>query len=113
MRVTTRIPKIPEEDITPLVSDLLAILQLQAEEIQQLKDEIARLKGQKPKPKIKPSNLEKQTEERETKKTKKRRKKKKKQWINPKRYWQKMSRYIHQPQKNMQKTRYSLLGISP
>ncbi|MEA2038737.1 MAG: transposase, partial [Thermodesulfobacteriota bacterium] len=52
--------------------------QLQAEEIQQLKDEIARLKGQKPKPKIKPSNLEKQTEERETKKTKKRRKKKKK-----------------------------------
>ncbi|MEA2039548.1 MAG: hypothetical protein U9N82_06915, partial [Thermodesulfobacteriota bacterium] len=42
--------------------------QLQAEEIQQLKDEIARLKGQKPKPKIKPSNLEKQTEERETKK---------------------------------------------
>jgi len=32
---------------------------LQAEEIQMLKDEIARLKGQKPKPKIRPSNLEK------------------------------------------------------
>jgi len=71
MRGTTRIPKIPEEEITPLVSDLLAMLQLQAEEIQQLKDEFARLKGQKPKPKIKPYNLEKNTEERETKKTKK------------------------------------------
>jgi hypothetical protein len=75
MRATTRIPRLPEEEITPLVSELLAILQLQAEQIQQLKDEIARLKGQKPKPKIKPSNLEKKTEER---KTKNRRKKKKK-----------------------------------
>ena len=78
MGATTRIPKIPEEEITPLVSDLLAVLQLQAEEIQQLKDEIARLKGQKPKPKIKPSNLEKKTEEKKNKKTKKQRKKRKK-----------------------------------
>jgi hypothetical protein len=66
MRATTRIPKIPEEEITPLVSELLAVLQLQAEEIQQLKDEIARWKGQKPKPKIKPSNLEKKLKNKKT-----------------------------------------------
>ena len=67
MRVTKiQIPKIPEEQKTPVISKLLEIteqqsvtIQLQAEEIQQLKDEIARLKGQKPKLKIRPSKLEK------------------------------------------------------
>ena len=61
-----QIPKIPEEEKTPIISLLLGIteqqsvtIQLQAEEIQILKDEIARLKGQKPKPKIRPSKLEK------------------------------------------------------
>lgn len=61
-----QIPKVPEEEKTPLISLFLEIteqqsmiIQLQAEEIQLLKDEIARLKGQKPKPKIKPSKLEK------------------------------------------------------
>jgi len=61
-----QIPKIPEEDKSPFISKLLeiteqqsVIIQLQAEEIQQLKDEIARLKGQKGKPKIRPSKLEK------------------------------------------------------
>ena len=60
------IPKIPEEEKTPIISQLLEIIeqqsatiQLQFEEIQLLKDEIARLKGQKPKPKIRPSKLEK------------------------------------------------------
>ena len=60
------IPKIPEEEKTPIISPLLGIIeqqsvtiQLQAEQIQLLKDEIARLKGQKPKPKIRPSKLEK------------------------------------------------------
>lgn len=60
------IPKIPEEEKTPVVLQLVGIteqqsvlIQLQAEEIQLLKDEIARLKGQKPKPKIRPSKLEK------------------------------------------------------
>ncbi len=67
MRVTKiQIPKIPEEQETPIISQLVEVIeqqsvtiQLQAEEIQQLKDEIARLKGQKPKPKIRPSKLEK------------------------------------------------------
>jgi len=61
-----QIPKIPEEEKTPLILQLLGIIEqisvsslLQAEEIQLLKDEIARLKGQKPKPNIRPSKLEK------------------------------------------------------
>ena len=59
----TSIPKIPqisEEERTPLVSALLEIILIQQEQIQELRDEIARLKGQKPKPKIKPSTLEKE-----------------------------------------------------
>jgi len=61
-----QIPKIPKEQNTLIISQLLevieqqsVIIQLQGEEIQKLKDEIARLKGQKPKPKIRPSKLEK------------------------------------------------------
>lgn len=52
------VPEIPEEERTPVVLALLEIIRLQQEQIQELKDEIARLKGQKPKPKIKPSSLE-------------------------------------------------------
>lgn len=54
-----KIPYIPEDECTPLVVALLEIIHLQQEQIQALKDEIAQLKGQKPKPKIKPSTLEK------------------------------------------------------
>lgn len=56
------IPKVPllsEEERTPVVTTLLEIIHLQGEMIQQLRDEIAILKGQKPKPQIKPSQLEK------------------------------------------------------
>ena len=66
-----KIPHIPEEERTPLVAMLLEIIQLQQEQIQALRDEIARLKGQKPKPKIKPSNLEKTKGSKEDKKNKK------------------------------------------
>jgi len=67
MRVSKiQIPKVPEEEKTPIISQLMEIteqqfvtIKLLEEEIQQLKDEIARLKGQKPKPKIRPSTLEK------------------------------------------------------
>ncbi len=59
MAAKLKIPKIPEQERTPLVCALLEIIQFQQEQIQELRDEIARLKGQKPKPKIRPSELEK------------------------------------------------------
>lgn len=66
MRPPIDFSEIPEIEKTPVVSALLEIveqqsvtIQQQAEIIQQLKDEIAGLKGQKPKPKIRPSKLEK------------------------------------------------------
>jgi Transposase IS66 family len=59
------LPPIPDEQRTPLVVQLLAIIDLlvqrvtQLEEtVQQLRDEIAVLKGQKAKPQIAPSRLE-------------------------------------------------------
>lgn len=60
--MTVQIPKlsdIPESERTPLVALLLEAVSQLKEENQLLKDEIARLKGQKPKPKIEPSRLEK------------------------------------------------------
>jgi len=58
------IPAIPEEEKSPFVVQLLAVIEHQSsiidqlkEQIQQLKDEIARLKKQPPKPDIKPSSL--------------------------------------------------------
>ena len=45
MPSTTSLPKIPEDQITPLVAELLEIIRLQIEEIQLLKDEIVRLNG--------------------------------------------------------------------
>jgi len=70
-------PNIPEEQITPVVAQLLAIIELQIEEIQLLKDEIARLKGQKPRPKIKPSILQNQKRSAKKKRRGKRAKKSK------------------------------------
>src|SRR5215213_2973137 len=52
------LPDIPEADVTPLVRQLLEILRSQQERIQQLEDEIARLKGLKTRPVIAPSRLE-------------------------------------------------------
>ena len=61
-----QLPPIPDAERTPLVEALLAIIdaqqqriQLLEETVQQLRDEIAILKGQKPRPKIAPSQLEK------------------------------------------------------
>src|SRR6185369_17050763 len=60
------IPEIPVAERTPLVEALLAILDLQQqrigqleETVQQLRDEIAMLKGLKPRPPIAPSVLDK------------------------------------------------------
>jgi hypothetical protein len=59
------LPDIPDAEHTPLVAQLLAIIQLQHERIQQLEervhqleDEIARLKGLKARPRRAPSTLE-------------------------------------------------------
>jgi len=68
-----QIPKIPEEATSSFIEELIAIIenqsvtiQQQAEIIQLLRDEIARLKGQKPKPNIQPSKLEKNPAKKQT-----------------------------------------------
>ena len=57
MKETLRPPTIPEEDKSPLVEQLLALIERQSVIIQQLRDEIARLKNLPPRPDIKPSSL--------------------------------------------------------
>jgi hypothetical protein len=52
------LPDIPEHERTPLVLLLLDIIHQQHERIALLEDEIAALKGLKPRPKIQPSTLE-------------------------------------------------------
>ena len=63
------VPTISEEDATPLVKTLVAMLeemweeiQRQAETIQQMRDEIAVLKGEKAKPKFKSSKMNEETD---------------------------------------------------
>lgn len=65
MQTKIKLPEIPKEELTPTVKALLDvisqcinIIDLQAKEIQELRDEIARLKGNKPKPKISPSKMD-------------------------------------------------------
>ena len=64
-----QIPVIPEEEQTPVVKELLVLLeqfavriQEQDEEIARLKDEISILKGEKKRPTFKPSKLDSQTD---------------------------------------------------
>jgi hypothetical protein len=47
-----QLPDIPEDQKTPLVQTLLRFIQEQAEQIALLKDEVAKLKGEKPRPKL-------------------------------------------------------------
>ena len=49
------LPEIPEAENTPLVGQLLEIIRTQQDRIQQLEDEILRLKGLKTRPVIAPS----------------------------------------------------------
>ncbi len=70
MKKKLQLPEIPEEDQTPLVKVLLSLLEQYAqrveeqdEEIARLKDEINVLKGEKKRPKFKPSKLDKKTDE--------------------------------------------------
>ncbi len=69
MKKLPPLPEVPEEEQTPLVKSLLALLEQfadhvrqQAEEIQLLKDEIRILKGEKKRPAFKPSNLDKKSD---------------------------------------------------
>lgn len=64
------LPDVPVQEMTPLVKELIDICTMQNEQlrlkneiIQSLKDEIAILKGEKAKPKIKPSTLEKDSKD--------------------------------------------------
>lgn len=59
--------KISEEEKTPLVIELLRVVQTLREAVQRLRDEVARLKHHKGKPKIPPSRLEKDTKEKQKK----------------------------------------------
>lgn len=52
------LPNISEAERTPLVLLLLDIIQQQHEQLARLEDEVARLKGLSPRPKIQPSTLE-------------------------------------------------------
>ena len=50
-------PDIPDGERTPLVADLLEIIQLLRGQVQALRDEVARLRGEKPRPKIRPPTI--------------------------------------------------------
>ncbi len=60
--------KIPEEEKTPLVMELLHAIEQMAERIEQMREEIARLKTHKGKPKIPPSRLDKDPEDKHKRK---------------------------------------------
>lgn len=61
-----KLPEISDEDKTPVVVALLEIIRCLTEVVQAQGDEIARLKGEKARPKIAPSNLEKDARARGT-----------------------------------------------
>jgi len=54
-----KLPNFSEEELTPNVLQLLEVSHYQRELIQALRDEVAQLKGNKGKPKIKPSKMDK------------------------------------------------------
>lgn len=65
--------KIPEEQKTPLVMELLHIVQQQSKQIEQLRQEVACLKEHKGKPKIPPSQLGKKPKDEQKDKSEKKR----------------------------------------
>lgn len=64
MKTIGQILKMSKGEESPIISELIDYIKQQGEIIQKLKDELAELKGQKPKPQIKPSNLDKKTTKR-------------------------------------------------
>ena len=76
--MTLKLPDIPNSEHTPLVKGLLTIIeqlvdqnQKLKEEVSILKDDIRVLKGEKKRPKFKPSKLEQKTNDETKKKCKK------------------------------------------
>ena len=61
MKTIGQILKMAKDEESPIISELIDYIKQQGNLIQKLKDELAELKGQKGKPKIKPSNLDKKT----------------------------------------------------
>jgi hypothetical protein len=57
---TPPIPEIPEAQLTELVQQLLAIIDHQQKQIEELHEEIRRLKDHKGKPQLKPSQMDKE-----------------------------------------------------
>lgn len=57
-----KLPEIPEAELTPRVQQLLGIILHQQEQIDELQEEIRRLKGHKGKPPIKPSRMDKEAQ---------------------------------------------------
>jgi len=58
---TLPFPEIPETQLTELVQQLLAIIDQQKKQIEELHEEIRRLKGHKGKPQLKPNRMDKET----------------------------------------------------
>lgn len=56
-----KLPDIPEAELTPAVIQLLEFIRYQSELMQAMRDEIAVLKGNKTRPKIKPSKMDENT----------------------------------------------------
>ena len=56
--VKPQLPTISNEDRTPLIDVLLELLAWQQKQIDQLEQEILKLKGETTKPKIKPSKMD-------------------------------------------------------
>lgn len=61
--VKPQLPTISNEDCTPLVDVLLELLAWQQKQIDQLGQEILKLKGETTKPEVKPSKMDKDTAE--------------------------------------------------
>lgn len=61
--IKPQLPKINDEDRTPLVDVLLELLVWQEKQIDELKQEILKLKGETTKPKIQPSTMDKDSTE--------------------------------------------------
>ena len=57
-----KLPEIPEAELTPLVQQLLGIILRQQEQIEELQEELRRVKGHKGKPSIRPSRMDRKAQ---------------------------------------------------